>query len=168
MILYTNGLNIPIWETLVRTTVSENFFYWKLSLKLIPGKNDITFSLSTAFQGKITINASIFLWDDSSKIVISDLDGTVTKSDMLGHFFPLIGKEWHHKNVSKLYQKIHNNGYQIIYMSMRNVGYSNLTKRQLSTLVLDGNKLPPGPLVLCPLSLFNTIQMYYFTTIYIH
>jgi phosphatidate phosphatase LPIN len=30
------------------------------------------------------LEANIFLWNKNSKIVISDIDGTITKSDVLG------------------------------------------------------------------------------------
>ena len=33
----------------------------------------------------------IYLWHHTDKIVISDIDGTITKSDVLGHILPVIG-----------------------------------------------------------------------------
>lgn len=33
----------------------------------------------------------IFLWRHTDKLVISDIDGTITKSDVLGHILPVIG-----------------------------------------------------------------------------
>jgi phosphatidate phosphatase LPIN len=32
------------------------------------------------------------MWDYTKKIVISDVDGTITKSDMLGHVLPRLGQ----------------------------------------------------------------------------
>ena len=34
----------------------------------------------------------IYLWKETDKVVISDIDGTITKSDVLGHILPVIGK----------------------------------------------------------------------------
>ncbi len=46
-------------------------------LNLKKGPNSITFSLSAT--GVITCTARIFVWDASDQIVISDIDGTITK-----------------------------------------------------------------------------------------
>ena len=52
-----------------------------------PGKNEIKFYI----YKKAFISGNIYYWDHSEKIVISDIDGTVTKSDFLGHALPKIG-----------------------------------------------------------------------------
>lgn len=50
---------------------------WQKSLNLKSGANNITFSLSTT--GVIACTARIFLWDSTDLVVISDIDGTITK-----------------------------------------------------------------------------------------
>jgi len=40
------------------------------------------------------------LWNHTVKIVITDVDGTITKSDVLGMFLPIFGKDWSHKGVT--------------------------------------------------------------------
>lgn len=57
------------------------------------------------------MSGSIFLWEKNSKIVISDIDGTITISDVLGHLMPLVGKEWAHKGIVRFYNDIAKNGY---------------------------------------------------------
>lgn len=47
------------------------------SLNLKPGANTITFSLSAS--GAVACTARIFLWDSTDQIVVSDIDGTITK-----------------------------------------------------------------------------------------
>lgn len=42
--------------------------------------------------------------------MISDIDGTITKSDVLGHVIPAIGGTWAHAGVAELYTRIKNNG----------------------------------------------------------
>jgi phosphatidate phosphatase LPIN len=37
------------------------------------------------------VSASIFLWNCRARVVISDVDGTITKSDALGHLLPRVG-----------------------------------------------------------------------------
>jgi phosphatidate phosphatase LPIN len=61
------------------------------TLNLKPGVNTIKFSVSSSF-----VSARLFLWNWDDKIVISDIDGTITKSDVLGHLFNVIGKDWTH------------------------------------------------------------------------
>jgi phosphatidate phosphatase LPIN len=43
------------------------------------------------------------MWDYTTKIVISDIDGTVTKSDVGGHVMPRFGKDWSHESICELY-----------------------------------------------------------------
>ncbi|KIJ06746.1 hypothetical protein PAXINDRAFT_103243, partial [Paxillus involutus ATCC 200175] len=71
------------------------------SLNLKPGANTITFSLS--MTGAPACTARIFVWDSSDLVVVSDIDGTITKSDGLGHIFTMIGRDWTHLGVAKLY-----------------------------------------------------------------
>jgi phosphatidate phosphatase LPIN len=65
------------------------------------------------------------LWDYSKKIIISDVDGTITKSDMLGHVLPLLKLDWSHKGIAKLYSAIERNGYQLLYLSSRPIGQAD-------------------------------------------
>ena len=46
-------------------------------LDLKPGANKITFSLSAS--GVVACTARIFVWDHADMIVVSDIDGTITK-----------------------------------------------------------------------------------------
>ena len=62
----------------------------KLNLK--SGSNEVQFSVTTAFQGTTRCNCHVYLWKWTDKIVISDIDGTITKSDVLGHVLPIIGR----------------------------------------------------------------------------
>ncbi|MES1903914.1 MAG: Lipin-3, partial [Paramarteilia canceri] len=126
------------------------------SLNLKEGANKFLFKLLTAFQGKKEIECTIYLWSHKTKIIISDIDGTITKSDLLGHVFPLIGKHWYHTGISKLYNKIIDQGYKIVYVTMRPIGYSRLTRNQLNSMVVDNFKMPSGPLMVCPLGLISS------------
>ena len=62
-------------------------------LNLEPGMNEVQFSVTTAFQGTSVAKCHIFLWRNTDKLVISDIDGTITKSDVLGHILPAIGNQ---------------------------------------------------------------------------
>ena len=53
-------------------------------LPLKEGANDVVFSVTTSYQGTTRAEASIFLWNYDDKLIISDIDGTITRSDVLG------------------------------------------------------------------------------------
>jgi phosphatidate phosphatase LPIN len=48
-------------------------------LGLNMGVNKVIFSVTTALQGNTDVEANIFLFDQNTKFVISDIDGTITK-----------------------------------------------------------------------------------------
>ena len=70
----------------------------------------------------------IFLWDYKTKIVISDVDGTITRSDLLGQVLPRLGRDWSHKGIAKLYTQIKKNGYEILYLTSRPIGHADVTR----------------------------------------
>jgi len=128
----------------------------KLNLKR--GSNELEFSVTTAFQGTSRARCHIYLWHHSDKVVISDIDGTITKSDVLGHLLPVIGRDWAQSGVAQLYTKIRNNGYQIIYLSARAIGQASITKEYLQSLKQGDVCLPDGPLFLNPDSLIHAFK----------
>lgn len=48
-------------------------------LGLHEGQNEALFSVTTAYQGTSKCKCNIFLWNYDDKIVVSDIDGTITK-----------------------------------------------------------------------------------------
>jgi phosphatidate phosphatase LPIN len=83
-------------------------------------------------------------------VVISDIDGTITKSDALGHILNMVGRDWTHVGVAKLYSDIVANGYNIFYLTSRSVGQADTTRAYLSGISQDGWKVPRGPVILSP------------------
>merc|ERR1712156_997678 len=131
----------------------------KLSeLNLTPGSNEAEFSVTTAFQGTTRCKCHIYLWHHSDKVVISDIDGTITKSDVLGHLLPVIGRDWAQSGVAQLFSKIHNNGYQIMYLSARAIGQASITKDYLQSVKQGDVCLPDGPIFLNPDSLIHAFR----------
>ncbi|EGW33510.1 uncharacterized protein SPAPADRAFT_60856, partial [Spathaspora passalidarum NRRL Y-27907] len=119
------------------------------------GENSLKFK-STESTAQIT--ACLYLWKSSTPIVISDIDGTITKSDALGHVLNLIGRDWTHPGVAKLFQDIYSNGYNIIYLTARSVGQADGTRQYLQGVVQEGIKLPPGPVILSPDRTFAALR----------
>ncbi|XP_038961442.1 phosphatidate phosphatase LPIN3 isoform X1 [Rattus norvegicus] len=127
-------------------------------LNLNEGANDVVFSVTTQYQGTCRCKATIYLWNWDDKVVISDIDGTITKSDALGHILPQLGKDWTHQGITSLYHKIHLNGYKFLYCSARAIGMAHLTKGYLQWVSEHGCGLPKGPILLSPSSLFSALH----------
>lgn len=49
------------------------------SLNLKDGMNEVMFSVTTAYQGTSRCKCYLFRWKHNDKVVISDIDGTITK-----------------------------------------------------------------------------------------
>lgn len=127
-------------------------------LNLQDGPNEVAFSVTTQYQGTCRCEATIYLWNWDDKVVISDIDGTITKSDALGHILPHLGKDWTHQGIAKLFHKIHLNGYKFLYCSARAIGMAHITKGYLKWVNEQGCALPKGPILLAPSSLFSALH----------
>ncbi|KAI4237237.1 MAG: hypothetical protein LQ349_002013 [Xanthoria aureola] len=115
------------------------------ALDLKPGPNVMSFSVNRA-----TCSAFMYYWTCDVPIVISDIDGTITKSDALGHVLNMIGRDWTHIGVAKLYTDIVANGYNILYLTSRSVGQADTTRTYLNGVTQEGFKLPKGPVIMSP------------------
>ncbi|XP_022448102.2 phosphatidate phosphatase LPIN3 isoform X2 [Delphinapterus leucas] len=127
-------------------------------LNLQEGANKVVFSVTTQYQGTCRCRATIYLWKWDDRVIISDIDGTITKSDVLGHILPQLGKDWTHQGITSLYHKIHLNGYKFLYCSARAIGMADLTKGYLQWVSERGCGLPEGPILLSPSSLFSALH----------
>lgn len=124
------------------------------NLNLNYGRNEALFKISGMDEN---LEAAIYLWDETDKIVVSDIDGTITKSDVWGLISSYIGTDWTHLGIASLFSKLHENGYKIIYLSARSLGQSANTKEYLYSVEQDNHKLPDGPILLNPDGLFSAI-----------
>ncbi|XP_067223279.1 phosphatidate phosphatase LPIN1 isoform X2 [Chanodichthys erythropterus] len=128
------------------------------SLHLKDGPNDVVFSVTTQYQGTCRCEGTIYLWNWDDKIVISDIDGTITRSDTLGHILPTLGKDWTHQGIARLYHRVSQNGYKFMYCSARAIGMADMTRGYLHWVNERGTMLPMGPVLLSPSSLFSAFH----------
>jgi len=128
------------------------------SLNLNEGANEVVFSVTTAYQGTTRCKCHIYKWRYDDKVVISDIDGTITKSDVLGHILPIVGKDWAQSGVAQLFTKIKNNGYKLLYLSARAIGQARVTRDYLRSIKQGDLSLPDGPLLLNPTSLISAFH----------
>ncbi|RDW87617.1 hypothetical protein BP5796_03311 [Coleophoma crateriformis] len=115
------------------------------ALDLKAGANPMSFTVNRA-----TCTAYMYLWRYDVPVVISDIDGTITKSDALGHVLNIIGRDWTHIGVAKLYTEIVANGYNIMYLTSRGVGQADMTRTYLKGVVQESYRLPQGPTIMSP------------------
>jgi phosphatidate phosphatase LPIN len=121
--------------------------------------NNVVFVVRTPnFQGNASTAARIWLFDRSTKIVISDVDGTITRSDTLGHIFTMVGKDWTHSGVAGLYTAITRNGYQMLYLTSRAIGQASYTRDYLKKVEQGKFQLPDGPVIMSPDRLFKALH----------
>ncbi|XP_035025636.1 phosphatidate phosphatase LPIN2 isoform X1 [Hippoglossus stenolepis] len=128
------------------------------SLKLKEGPNDVTFSITTQYQGTCRCEGTIYMWNWDDRVIISDIDGTITKSDVFGQILPQLGKDWTHQGIAKLYHSVAENGYKFLYCSARAIGMADMTRGYLQWVNDGGTILPRGPLMLSPSSLFSAFH----------
>ena len=62
----------------------------------------------------------------------------------------MIGRDWTHVGVAKLYSDIVANGYNILYLTSRSVGQADTTRTYLNGICQEGFKLPRGPVIMSP------------------
>ena len=127
-------------------------------LDLRHGRNEICFISKTASSGIQSLKSSIYLWLSTSKIVISDVDGTITRSDVLGQVLPFLGRDWTHEGVIDLFTGITNRGFKIIYLTARAIGQSTMTKNYLDSLIQEKKALPEGRLIMSPDGIFTSLK----------
>jgi phosphatidate phosphatase PAH1 len=126
------------------------------ALGLKEGKNEVVYTVNSHLQGEQSIRGRIFLWKWNCKIIVSDIDGTITKSDVLGHLYNMFGKDYNHPGIAKFYSQLVSNGYKIVYLSSRAIGQANVTREFLLGLRQDQFELPDGPLIISPDRLFKS------------
>ena len=128
-------------------------------LGLVSGVNSIVYTVETSSGSVVTSQASVHLVSEDTKIVITDIDGTVTKSDVRGVILPVLGlSDWKHRGVVRLYNHISDQGYLMLYLTNRAIGQSEMTRSYVFSLEEDGQLMPPGPLFLQVDSIFGALQ----------
>ena len=127
-------------------------------MELKQGKNEICFAIDTYLGGVQVLKSNIYFWPSTVKMILWDIDGTVTKSDLLGVILPRLGIEWNHDGVIELIDKLSCNGYKIVYLTARAIFQSDATHDFLRNLKKDEKKLPYGPIIMDPDGVFSSFK----------
>jgi len=106
-----------------------------------------------------SIEFSIFLMRQDQKVIITDVDGTVTREDVMGFLLPTVGVSYHHQGVIALFSNLANRGYQVIYLSARSMALHDQSRDYLFRQLQDvaGHSMPLGALFHLPRSLLGSL-----------
>lgn len=70
----------------------------------------------------------------------------------------MIGRDWTHPGVAKLYTDIASNGYKMLYLTSRAVGQADVTREYLKGISQNGYTLPDGPVIMSPDRLLTSLH----------
>ena len=127
------------------------------------GINEVCFAIETYLGGIQVLKSNIYFYkcdisNKNIKFILWDIDGTITKSDVLGALLPRFGFSWNHDNVIQLINKLYNNGYLIIYLTARAIFQSEATHNFLNNLIENNIKLPKGPIIMDADGIFSSFK----------
>jgi len=152
-------LKMTLGEDCVAKFVGDEDHSGRLrSLGLRNGSNRAKFSVTTRIQGTTFCTCNIYLYKWTDRLVVSDIDGTITKSDVIGHIIPAFGGIYAHDSVASLLSKIKDNDYHLVYISSRAIGQANMTRSYLERVVQESIPLPDGPVLLNPTSILRAFR----------
>jgi phosphatidate phosphatase LPIN len=100
---------------------------------LVAGRNVVRYQLS-GNRALFDIHACIYLWEHTDRIVVCDIDGTVTRSDFLGYSAHLMGYEYTHDGVTDVLNYLHEAGYKILFLTARPITVADRTRDLLQTV----------------------------------
>lgn len=128
---------------------------WELKeLNLQPGLNKAKYFVEDL---NIILDFNVFLYSEDDKLVITDIDGTITESDIKGQVLPKFGISSQHNGVVELLDKISQNGYNIVYLTARSMSQDEDTRSYLFSTLQNqsGFSLPTGPVIMSPVPFFT-------------
>ena len=121
-----------------------------MQMELRDGMNKASFVVE---ELDVEIPFSIFLYDQKTKLILTDIDGTITTSDVRGFLGASLGYDVHHEGVFEFLHKVAKQGYVIIYLTARPIALDLETRKYLfedPENDENGYRLPQHPLFLTP------------------
>mmetsp|Transcript_28669 Transcript_28669/g.64968 ORF Transcript_28669/g.64968 Transcript_28669/m.64968 type:complete len:425 (-) Transcript_28669:41-1315(-) len=131
-------------------------------ISLLPvreGRNSLDFRVS----GDILASAGLFCWKSSDKIVVVDIDGTITRTDVGGvlassELGQSLGLVHSHEGICEVLSGIASSGYRLLFLTARPITRADATRKYLSQVGSEEQlNMPQGALVTSALGTFNTM-----------
>jgi len=98
------------------------------------GLNKVVFTVESLLLGMQQIEGRIYYYDADVKLVVSDVDGTVSISDVIGLASYFVGFDWVHPGICELYNNVEKRGYQMVYLTARPLAYYAWTRDYIDTI----------------------------------
>eukprot|EP00941_MAST-03F_sp_MAST-3F-sp1_P006114 g6114.t1 len=133
-------------------------------LNLKDGKNEVVFQWggvrgshrkSSSSKYQCHVRSSLFIWDYTDDILVTDIDGTLTISDFRGHVNTVRRspnpKRWAdctQPGACDFFTKASQKGYRVLYLTARPISWQGSTRAYIRGLRQSEKGLPNGP-VLC-------------------
>uniref|UniRef100_M4B724 LNS2/PITP domain-containing protein n=1 Tax=Hyaloperonospora arabidopsidis (strain Emoy2) TaxID=559515 RepID=M4B724_HYAAE len=95
------------------------------------------------------VEAKLHLWGPNESVVVVDLDGTLTISDVEGHIRTLrLGQyDFLHAGACDFFTKLHELGMRIVYLTARPLDWASASRVHLENALQQSISLPPGVLI---------------------
>mmetsp|Transcript_13470 Transcript_13470/g.32941 ORF Transcript_13470/g.32941 Transcript_13470/m.32941 type:complete len:428 (+) Transcript_13470:355-1638(+) len=105
-------------------------------LRLKPGRNSLRYELVHPCNNdrRYSVKADLHLWKPHDKVVVVDIDGTVTKTDVAGYGAAKLGYEYIHMGVCELVTAIARQGYRILFLTSRAITLAQSTREFLRSI----------------------------------
>ena len=93
------------------------------------GINPIVYRVKGNFGKIYEVRSRLFFYTfkPQFRVIISDVDGTITKSDIFGHILPRFNIHYSHSGIAELYTHLYQKGYILVYLTSRNIGQAKNT-----------------------------------------
>eukprot|EP01059_Diplonema_ambulator_P033423 TRINITY_DN6975_c0_g5_i1.p1 TRINITY_DN6975_c0_g5~~TRINITY_DN6975_c0_g5_i1.p1 ORF type:complete len:527 (+),score=93.00 TRINITY_DN6975_c0_g5_i1:97-1677(+) len=114
-----------------------------VKMNLVVGRNDIKFLVSSRMRGTQVLYCRAYLVPHDKKIVISDVDGTITKSNVGGQIAGFLKKDFSHPGIAKFYSDLSASGHQIIYLTSRPITSNNSTREYIDSVRQEIDPVTP-------------------------
>jgi hypothetical protein len=95
------------------------------------------------------VESRLHLWGPNESVVIADLDGTLTISDVEGHIRTLrLGQyDFLHAGACDFFTKLHELDLRILYLTARPIDWASASRTHLENAKQHAHRLPTGPLI---------------------
>ena len=79
----------------------------------------------------VEIKFNVYLYGQSERLVITDIDGTITTSNTKGFIYAQLGIEVEHRSVVRLFHTLQERNYTVMYLTARSMGMDSTTRKYL-------------------------------------
>ena len=79
----------------------------------------------------VEIKFNVYLYGQSERLIITDIDGTITTSNTKGFIYAQIGIEVEHRGVVRLFHELQERNYTVMYLTARSMGMDCTTRKYI-------------------------------------